>query len=393
MVEPLEVKLQDKIVYLVGTAHVSEESIRDVERIIDSVKPNVVAVELCEQRLQALKEEKKWGETEITDVIKSGRMYLFLLQLLLSNFQRRVGSNVGVKPGAEMMKAMEIAGSRGIQVALVDRNIGVTLKRALSSLSLWEKLKLFSGLLQGAIFGEEIDKELIEKLKEKDVLEEMMDELAQEMPSLKKTLVDERDEYIALSLSSINAGKVVAVLGAGHLSGVRRNLESIDSAKHSRNLEAEGKVLEQTEGKKSGVSIAGYLIPAVFIVILVAGFVMKGPEIAFNIFLAWILAHSILAAAGVALMGGHPKTILVAFVSAPLTPFHPLISVGMLSAMTEFSSKKPRVSDFTSLSSLSGLRDYYKNRVTRVFLMLLVADLCNNIASIVVIPYLAKSIL
>lgn len=394
MAEAEEVRLDDKTIYLVGTAHVSDESIRDVERTIDSVKPDVVAVELCEQRFQALREEKKWGETEITDVIKSGRIYLFLLQILLTNFQRKIGSQVGVKPGAEMLKAISMAEERGIHVALVDRNVGVTLKRAMNNLTLREKIKLFSGLVWGIFSGEEVNKELIEKLKEKDVLSELVEELAKEAPSLKKVLVDERDHYIALSLTLLKAKKIVAVVGAGHVEGVRNNLTVIKSVNAVKEIESEKNSLEQVSKKKNkSLNYAGYVIPLIFILILAAGLWSKGPEMAINMLLVWILAHSILASLGVLLMMGHPKSLVVAFVSAPVTPFHPLVSVGMLSALTEFSVRKPRVNDFTSLINLGSLKDYYRNRVTRVFLILFAADLCNNIASIIVIPYLAKFIM
>jgi len=396
MSEAEEVKLEDKTVYLVGTAHVSEESVRDVERTIDLLKPDIVAVELCEQRLSALKEEKRWGETEITDVLKSGRIYLFLLQILLTNFQRKVGSKVGVKPGAEMLNAVKIAEDRKIQVALVDRNVGVTLKRAMKLLTLKEKLKLFSGLVYELIAGEEVSKELIEQLKKKDVLTELMEELAREAPSLKKVLVDERDEYIALSISSLKAKKVVAVIGAGHLEGVKRNLLQIQTKGHV----GEGKqALEQTSIDKGiNMKYAGYAIPALFLLLLVVVLWTKGPEMALKIGLVWIVSHSLLAALGVVLMMGHPVSIAIALVTAPITPFHPL-SVGMLAAYAEFKMRKPRVNDFTELLNLGSIRDAYRNRVTRIFLIMLAADLCNNMASGltilvgIIIPYFSKVIL
>ncbi|MCX6695035.1 MAG: TraB/GumN family protein [Candidatus Altiarchaeota archaeon] len=383
-----KVVLADKTVYLVGTAHVSDESVKDVENTIDSAKPDVVAVELCEQRFRTLKEGRKWEETEITDVIKSGRMYLFLLQILLTNFQRKIGAKVGVNPGAEMMKAVNMAEARGIKVALVDRSIGVTLKRAISKITFGEKVKLASGLLGGLFSDEEVDKELIEKMKQRDVLTGLIDELSRDAPSIKKVLVDERDRYIALMLSALDAKNIVAVIGAGHVDGVKANLLEIKGA----GTEVERKVLEEVSGKrKKSVNYASYAIPAIFLLVLAAGFILKGPELAVNMIIWWILAHSILAALGVILMMGHPASIAVAALTAPFTPFHPL-SVGMLSATTEFSMRKPRVSDFTGLLNLSGLRDYYRNRVTRIFFIMIAADLCNNMASLIVLPYITKII-
>ena len=384
-----EIKLGGKTIYLVGTAHVSDESVKQVQEAIDSVKPDVVAVELCEQRYNALKNEKRWGETEITEVIKSGRIYLFLLQILLANFQRRIGVKVGVKPGAEMLKAVNLAEERGIKVALVDRNIGVTLKRALSNITFKEKAKLLYGFLNEFFAEEEVSKELIERMKNKDVLSELMDELGREAPSLKKVLVDERDEYIALRLSELEARKVVAVLGAGHLEGVKKRLLELKPDVRPQESRI---VLEKTEAKKKGINYANYVIPGIFVIILLLGFKTNGTAAAKDMFLAWVLAHSIAASLACIIMLAHPRTIIVAAISAPFTPFHPLVSVGMLCALTEMSARKPRVDDFTALMNMSGLSSYYKNRVVRIFLIMLLADLFNNIGSIIILLYLASII-
>ncbi|MCX6801953.1 MAG: TraB family protein [Candidatus Diapherotrites archaeon] len=188
------IEFEGKEIILVGTAHISRESIALVRKTIDEEKPDAVGVELDAQRFSQLKSGRKWMELDIFQVIRSGQSYLLLLNLLLAGLQKRFGDSVGVKPGEEMMEAISAAEKSGANVVLLDRDISITMKRAIGAMGLLEKMKLLSGLFMSFFgFGEKISVEQIEGLKQKDMLTHLIEELGREMPKTKKVLVDERD--------------------------------------------------------------------------------------------------------------------------------------------------------------------------------------------------------
>lgn len=384
-----ELVLGDKTIILVGTAHVSDESVEAVEEAIDKYKPDAVAVELCQQRYQALKEEKRWEETDILEVISSGRTHLFMLQIMLANFQRKIGEDIGVKAGAEMMKAIELAEERKINVVLADRDIKVTLKRAMDMMSLKEKAKLIYGFVSGFIEGEEIDKELIERLKEKDVLTELMEELAVETPSIKRVLVDERDEYIAHMLHKADAKTLVAVVGAGHMEGVKRRLRELDGKiVVSHTLSVGGQSLQATASKKR-MNLLWYAVPILFIGLLLVGLEQNGTTMTADMLVRWFLVTGCIAAIGPILAMGHPFSILAAFISAPLKIFHPTIATGWIAGLVELKMRKPRVLDFKNLMMLKSTADYFRNRVVRLIFVVAFTNVTATVGNIVGLMYLA----
>jgi pheromone shutdown-related protein TraB len=375
-----ELTLAGKTVILVGTAHVSDESVKAVEEAILKYKPDVVAVELCQQRYQALKEEKRWEETDIMEVINSGRTHLFLLQILLANFQRKLGEDVGIKPGAEMMKAIEIAEREKIGVLLADRDIKVTLKRAMDMMSLKEKAKILYGFVEGFVEGEKIDKELIEKLKEKDVLTELMEELAVETPSVKKVLVDERDAYIANTIHASGGKTIVAVVGAGHMAGIKRHLTELSGkilVTHS--LSIGGEAVAKSGGKK--LKLVSLAVPVFFLATFVWIFIRYGSDMTWSMLIRLFLLQGTGAALGTALALGHPLSILAAFLTAPFAFIHPFIAVGWIAAYVEVKVRKPRVIDFKNLMYLKTTADYWNNRVVKLILIMAFANLGSTIGS------------
>jgi len=369
---------------------VSLESVKAVEDAIERYKPDTVAVELCAQRYQALKDEKRWDEMHMEEVIASDRMHLFLLQILLANFQRKIGDDVGVKPGAEMFKAIELAEARGIDIVLADRDIKVTLKRAMDQMTFMEKAKLLYGFIGGIIEGQEIDKELIEKLKEKDVLTELMEELAVETPSIKKVLIDERDRYIAERIHASEGKTIVAVVGAGHMQGIIENLNQLaNKILVSYNSQMEG-VRIQREPKKGTIKPTSLIFPLLLIA-LFGWVLMKFGAAGWGMIMRLFLLQGIGAAVGTAIAFGHPLSIIAAFLSAPFAALHPLIAVGWIAAYVELKVRKPRVMDFKNLTRLKSMRDYWNNRVVRLILIAALANLGSTLGSIVGIGFLGFS--
>jgi len=385
----VEVKLSDKTVFLVGTAHVSQKSVETVRETIEKERPDAVAVELCSQRKGALVDGKKWDETDVMEVFRSGRQYLFLSHLMLANFQRRVGESIGIKPGREMLEAVSIAKEKNIEVALVDRDVKVTLKRAFSSMSVWEKIKLASGFLEGVFEGDEVNEELVEKLKSRDIISELMEELSREIPSVKEVLVDERDRYIALKIASLKAVRVVAVVGAGHVEGIERILLEYgedQSTKHS--IEE----LEETVEGGNTLKIMKYAIPAIFLAIIGWGFLAHGADFTAQMFLKWFLINGTLSALGVALALGHPLSVASAFFAAPFTSLNPAIAAGWVAGLVELKIRKPRVGDFEGLLKLNSLRDIWGNRITKILLVIIFANIGSSIGTFVALPYLVSLI-
>ena len=389
------IKTGEKEIFLIGTAHVSKESISLVKETIEKEKPDVVAIELCDQRYESIRNKKKWDETDISKVIRTGRTHLFLMQLMLANFQRKIGDEIGVKPGSEMIEAIGIAKENNIDIALVDRDIKITLKRALTCMSLKEKIGLLYGFLSGAIEEEEINEELIEKLKDKDVLSEMMEELGREIPSIKKALVDERDTYIANKISSLNEKRIVAVVGAGHVEGIKKLLDlgtvpGTGKKKTRDEIKKEIECLEETKKGNSKFKYVAYLVPLVFLTIVGWGFYAHGTDMTLDLLWKWFLINGTLSALGVMLALGHPLSIIGAFVAAPFTSLNPTIAAGWFAGIIEAWVRKPKVKDFEGLLRLNEMKDYWRNGVTRILLVIILANLGSSLGTFIALPYLAS---
>jgi pheromone shutdown-related protein TraB len=374
---PTEIlELKGRRVILVGTAHVSLESVKNVEDAIREHSPDAVAVELCQQRYHALKNENKWEQMELDKVIRGGQIYMFLLQILLTNFQRKIGDDLGVKPGAEMIAAVEMAEGEGIPVVLADRDIRVTLKRAMDSMSFREKFRILLGFLEGVVDGQDIDQELVERLKEKDVLTELMEELAVQTPSIKRVLVDERDQHIADRIFQAGGERVLAVVGAGHMEGIIRRLKALDGAEYvvSYGVQMQGEdIMPSGSGRKlKPLSLA---LPAVILALVIWLFMRDGGQMTLGLVLRLFLLQGTGAALGVLVVGGHPLSALTAFFAAPLTFINPTIAVGWVAGYVELRFRKPRVVDFKNLVKLKGLGDYLGNRVVRLILVVALANL------------------
>ncbi len=387
--EITKVHVDGREILLLGTAHVSKKSVELVERTIKDEKPDIVAVELCQDRYNALINKKRWDETEITKVIKEGKTNLFLMQLLLTNFQRKIGDELGVKPGSEMIQAIELAKKENLRIEFVDRSINITLKRAFNLMSFKEKFKLLYSFVSGIFGTEEITEETIEKMKETDIVTELMNDLGKEIPSVKKVLVDERDEYIAKKILNLKGKKILAVIGAGHVQGIKKRLET-------KKFEDSIEELEKIPKKKSFFKYFVYGFTILFVALIFWSFYSLGLNVTLDLILKWILISGTLSAVGVALAFGHPFSMITAFFAAPFTSLHPALAVGWFAGLVEMWVRKPKVKDFDGLMKINGLRDLWKNQITRILLVIAFANIgCtigNLIAGAMIINVLHQSI-
>jgi pheromone shutdown-related protein TraB len=395
MLEGIErIQTDDREIILVGTAHVSKESVELVKKTIDSEEPDIVGVELCEQRHETILNKKTWDDTELTKVIREGKGYLFLINLLLANFQRKIGDELGVQPGSEMMEALKIAREKNISVALLDRDIQITLKRAWGIMPLPEKIRLFFYLFYdftyGVFEGKKINENLIEELKDKDVISELMNELGKEAPSVKKVLVDERDIYIANKILTAKGKKVVAVIGAGHVSGIKKYIETHITEKKPYDL----KQLEEIPKKAGIMKFAKYIIPVIFILILWYGFKTGGYEKVINMLAIWIICHVIFAGIGAALARAHPYTIITSALVSSVTSLRLVVlPAGFFAAIVESHVRKPTVKDFEGITKLTSIRDAWKNNVTRILLVFIFSDFGSSTGSFIAFWYMAQAVI
>ncbi len=379
--EIIRTKFEGKEIILVGTAHISQESIELVKKTIEKENPDVVGVELDSNRLKQLRSRSKWREMDLFQVMRSGQSYLLLLNLLLAGIQKKFGENVGVKPGAEMVAAVDAAENAGAHIELLDRDIAITMKRAFAEMGFIEKIKLFIGLLM-SFFGEEeiLSREKVEELKDKDILSELMEQLGKEMPKTKKVLVDERDLFIANKILSADARKIVAVVGIGHIKGIQRFLDR----------KREIRSISRIPKRANYFEILKYLFPVLFIAIVGLGLYYKGFDTVVEILVIWIAVNGTLAALGAMAAKAHWKAILAAFLAAPLTSLHPALAAGWFAGLVELRERCPRISDFESLNELKNLPDFYNNRVSHVLLVAALANLGSALGTFIALSIAAS---
>ncbi len=367
------VNLGDREFILVGTAHVSRQSAELAERVILEEKPDAVAVELCEARFASLRDPKRWRNTDVYTVVKEGRSYVLLSQLILAAFQKKLGKHLDVKPGAEMMRAVEAAEACGAQLVLADRDVRTTLKRTWHSLGLLSAARLIGAMIMGLFTSERLEEEEIERLKSSDALEELMRDFSERLPDVRVALIDERDEYLASKIAQAPGKKIVAVIGAGHIPGIKRWIAEAPDCSE----------LEKVPPAKLSTRLIGWGIPALVVGLIAWGF-FHGSEQGWKMIETWILATSITGALGAALALAHPVTIAAAFVVSPFTALHPLIASGWIAGLVEAAIRKPRVADLENIADdVTSVRGIWSNRVSRVLLVVLLTNLCGSIGTLI----------
>ena len=368
----------ERTITLIGTAHVSAESVAEVESTIKEINPDSVAIELDEKRADSIRNKDKYRELDIVKVLKRGEGFLLLANLVLSSFQRRMGQNVGVNPGDEMLAAMRVADELKIPAVMADRAIQVTLKRAWAKNSFWGKCKLLATLLSSAFSKEDMTAQDIENIKEKNEMDSMMNELSEYMPVVKEVLIDERNVYLADKIWNSPGNKVVAVLGAGHLDGVVENLEKLAAGQ-----KVELEQISQVPPKTKGAKLAGWIIPVIIIGLIVSGFIYGGTQLGTKMIKSWVLWNGACAAILTLLAAGHPVTILAAFISAPITSLCPFIGCGFVTAMVQAFVCKPKVRDMETLQDDVTFTGFYKNRILRILLIFILSSLGSSVATFI----------
>jgi pheromone shutdown-related protein TraB len=371
--QPTAIVERDGVRYtLLGTAHVSRASVDAVRAAIDSGAYDQVAVELDPQRMQALMDPDALAKLDLIKVLREGKTALFAANLALAGYQRRLAEKLGIEPGAELKVAAMEANKRGLPLHLIDRDVGLTFRRAMRSLGWWGRAKISAGLVAGMVANEDVDEGQIEKLKEGDMLESAFNEFASETPALYEAIIAERDRYMGARLreSTGDAREVLAVVGAGHLQGLARHLrEDVDAPSQVR------EALEYVP-KKSSIPWFALILGALLVTGLAWGISHGGLKLGADLMLQWVLITAALTAVGCALAGGHPLSILASAAVAPFKPFRPTIPSGAVGALVEARLREPTYADFMALrDDVRTVRGWYRNRVGRVLLVFMLTCL------------------
>lgn len=365
----------DENLRIVGTAHISSASADLVRQEIAEWKPDLVAVELCESRLKALRNPEAFDNEVLSKVLKEGKTQLVLFQSLLATEQRRLGIEEGEKPGTDLLAAIEAAEEAGIEFELVDRDIQTTMRRAWRRMGFREKFRVINGLL---LDGDQNDDEEIpsvdELLQNKDLITELLNELKEVAPGAGEVLIDERDEYLAGSIDRLRdrnpGGRILVVIGAGHLDAVAEKL----AGPALKNEDRLAELTEEPQPKKFW-TVVKYGFPAA-IILLFGYLLMQGNyEQLKEVALTWLALNASLAALGALLARGHPLAILTAAVASPITSLNPTLAAGWFAGYVQMKVAKPTTKDLQDFLKLDKFSLFWSNRVGRVLLVTALANL------------------
>lgn len=376
------IEVDGREILLIGTAHISQESVDTVQRVIEVEQPDTVCVELDDERLKTLTEDQSWEDLDLIEVIKNRQLTFLMARLALMAFQKRMGSYTGVKPGAEMSAAVDQARAQGARLELVDRNVRTTLLRAWRMTPFWRRTFVALSLAAGIFDSGEIDEEDLAELRKSPNITEILDELGEALPSVKGVLVDERDLYMAHRIRNAPGEHIVAVVGAAHVPGLLRHLKRPDAPEAAE-------AVEFVPPRSRLSRVLPWLIPAIVIGLFVIGFFRADPQEFQSAAIAWVLANGTFSSIGAIASLAHPLTILAAFVAAPLTSLNPTIGAGMVCAFVQTIFCAPRVHDMESVGDdIAQWKGWWKNRLSRIFVVFFFTSLGSTLGTFVAFGWL-----
>lgn len=370
------VNVKDREFIIIGTAHISQESADLVRQVIQAEQPDCVCVELDEQRYKTLSEARRWESLDIKEVIRQKQLITLLVNLVLASYQKKLGQELGVAPGTELLEATKVAKALDIPIALCDRDVRITLRRAWASMSFFEKFKFLVSGTVGVFDSPEISEEMLSELRQKDVLSELMKELGEAMPILKRVLLDERDVYIAQKTREAPGNKIVAVVGAGHSEGI------VDAL--AQDIDRDLTEIETIPPASPVIKWIGWGIPAIILAAIAFIGIRHGLEAAGQNLMFWILANGIPSSIGAIIALAHPITIISAFIAAPITSLTPVIGAGYVTAFVQAYYQPPVVKEFQTIGEdINHFGRWWSNRLLRIFLVFILTSLGSMIGTYV----------
>lgn len=367
------INLDDREIILIGTAHVSKLSVAEVKEVIENEKPDTVCIELCQARYQSITDTNRWKNTDIVKIVKEGKALLLLANLIISSYQKKLAKKFGVMPGQEMIQGIKSAEEVGAELCLADRDIQVTMLRLWRSIGVWGKLKLFFQLMVSMLMDEELSEEEMEKMKSQDMLSAALDEISRSFPQLKEIVIDERDKYLAQKIKKAPGSKIIAVLGAGHIPGIKEELGN----------DHDLSTLNTVSPPSKFTKIIAWTIPAIIIALIASTFSVDRAT-GIEQMASWILWNGSLSVLGALIACAHPLAILTAFVAAPISSLSPLLAAGWFAGLTEALVRKPSVQDFENLAEdIHSVKGFWRNKVTHILLVVIFANLGSTAGTII----------
>ena len=359
------VEFFNKKIVLIGTAHVSRRSVEEVEEVIETYKPDAICIELDAERYETITEEDKWKNTDIYQIIKQKKGMTLLASIILSAYQRKIGMQLGISVGAEMIRAIQLAKEKHIRLELADRNIKTTFARIWKRLKFSEKMKLLFSLVMSLFDNSKISEEDLEQLKKQDAIESALNDMGQEFAGVKEVLVDERDRYMSQKIKQAEGEVIVAVIGAAHMPGILKYIQT--------DMDIEELDIVPPKGKAG--KIVGWTVSLVIIALIALSF-KAGMQAGLEQLGSWFLITGTASALGALLAWGHPFSILVAFLLAPIGALSPALAAGWFAGLTEAYIRKPVVADFEKLyDDVATLKGFWTNKITKILIVTALANL------------------
>lgn len=370
----VRIEQDGKTILLVGTAHISQQSADLVTEIITEEQPDTVCIELDEKQYAALAKRQRWENLDLKEIIRKKQLSTLLVNLVLASYQKKLGGQLGIAPGTELITAARTAETFNIPVDLCDRDVRVTLRRAWHATSLFKKGYLLATLFASLFDKTELDEEKLAEMRKKDVMSELMNEMGAALPHTKKALIDERDVYMAEKIKAAAGQRIIAIVGAGHLEGITRVIKQDNQAKIAE--------INTIPPVSKLWKIIGWSIPlAIICSLALIGFRQGANEAGANA-LYWILANGIPSAVGALFAYAHPVTILSAFAAAPVTSLTPVIGAGYVCAFIQVMTRPPVVKEFEAVGSdIGSLGGWWRNKLLRVFLVFIMTGLGSSIGT------------
>lgn len=377
-----ELIYKDKEIILIATAHVSSESVLLVKRVIEDENPDSVCIELDKGRFDNIRNPKAWENMDIIKVIKEKKVGFLIINLALSSYQKKMANKLGTTVGGEMLQGIKSADEIGSKIVLADRDIRTTFSRIWRLLSAKEKFKLLYNILLMDEEDSDISEEDLQELLGQDVLDSMMSEMKKEFPKIGQVLISERDQYLAHKIKNAPGEKIVAILGAAHVPGVKEEIyNEIDIQK-----------ITQVPPKSKFAKFGSWVIPGAIISLIIFSFFIN-VDTGIQQLSSWILWTGLLAAAFTAVTLPHPLTVLTAFITAPLTTIHPLLACGWFAGIVEASLKKPTVKDINNITDdISSIKGFFRNRFLKTLLVVVFANIGATIGTFVAGTELVKNL-
>lgn len=364
---------KDKEITIIGTAHVSGISAKQVKDVIKELHPDSICIELDQGRYDSINNPKKWNDTDLIKVIKEHKTGYMLVNLLLSSYQKRVAKKLESKSGAEMMQAISLSKEDDIPLIMADRDIQLTFSRIYRKHSFFQKVKLVVSMIMSLFDDEDITEADIENLKQSEVLEAALAEIAKQFPIISEVLVDERNRVLAHHIQNAPGNNIVAVVGAAHVPGILEYLDKDDDISELLTLPE----------KKLSSKLAGWIIPITIIGMILYMFT-QNQGVGLQQIKHWILWNGSSSALGTLFAGGHPLSILTAFIASPITSLNPLLAAGWFAGIVECLVRKPKVKDFDTLSEdCATLKGILHNKVTKVLLVVILANVFSTLGTII----------